>query len=172
MLMTLTVLVSACTTVTDGGNAGNAAAVSTPAQSSTPAAASRAVVAGYIAALNRRDLLALTAYVTPDVEWYSMVNGERLLELSGREALEKSLAQFFERYAKTRWVIETMQVVEGRGTPTDKDRENSGSSGVVVGVAERSEWNEGGLLKARSSLGVYELSDGRIRRITYFLNGG
>ncbi len=119
----------------------------------TTATSSRAIVERYLAALNRRDLLALTAYVTPDVAWYSVVGGRRILELTGREALDKSLAQFFQQHSRTQWTIESAQVVDRR-----------------VAVNERSEWNEGERMQSRSSLGVYELSDGRICRITYFLN--
>src|SRR5690242_6350146 len=35
----------------------------------------RKVVESYLASLTRRDLLALTAYTTIDVEWYTIVGG-------------------------------------------------------------------------------------------------
>jgi limonene-1,2-epoxide hydrolase len=113
------------------------------------------VVENYLASLNRRDLLALTAYTTVDVEWYSVVEGERIQEVAGRDALAKSLTQFFDKYAAARWRVESSETVGGR-----------------VAVRERSEWSEGGRAQSRTTLGVYELSDGRIRRITYFLDGG
>ena len=112
----------------------------------------RGVVDGYIAAVNRRDLSALTAYVTPDVEWYSVANGERALEVAGREPLKKLLEQYFERYKRTRWTIE-------RATAVNRS----------LAVAERSEWGDD-RLESRTSLGVYEIDDGRIKRITYFLD--
>src|SRR5689334_8798739 len=113
------------------------------------------VIEDYLASLNRRDLLALTAYTTVDVEWYSIVDGERIQEVAGRDALANSLKQFFERYAATSWKIES-----------------SASLGNRVAVKERSEWTEAGRSQSRTTLGIYELSDGRIRRITYFLDGG
>src|SRR5215831_13645179 len=61
------------------------------------------VVDEYIAALNKRDLLLLTAYVTPDVEWRSVVNGEAILEVAGRDALKSMLEKFFAQHERTHW---------------------------------------------------------------------
>jgi limonene-1,2-epoxide hydrolase len=112
------------------------------------------VVERYLGALNRRDLLMLTAYVAPDFEWLSMVNGERVLEVSGREALATALKQYFADNRSTRWSIQSANVI-----------------GDHLVVDERSEWREGDMTQARHSLGIYELHDGRIRRVTYFLSG-
>jgi limonene-1,2-epoxide hydrolase len=135
------------------GCAGLSAAPS--AHSGQPPASGQIVIEKYLAALNRRDLLALTAYVTPDVEWYSMVNGERILEVSGRDALTQSLQQHFAGHANTTWSIEAAQTI-----------------GNHVAVTERSQWSEDGRVQSRSTLGVYEFVSGRIRRITYFLSDG
>ncbi|HYM35055.1 MAG TPA: nuclear transport factor 2 family protein [Steroidobacteraceae bacterium] len=113
----------------------------------------QSIVEKYFAALNRRDLLALTLYVSPDVEWYSMVNGERIVEVSGREALTQMLRRYFSEHERTHWSIEHAATVER-----------------YVSVSERSQWSEGERNESRMSLGVYEIVDGRIRRIIYFLN--
>jgi ketosteroid isomerase-like protein len=115
-------------------------------------ASSRAVIESYFAALNRRDLLALTAYVTPDFEWVSMVDGERIVEVESREALTENLRRHFERHEFFRWSAERVDVV-----------------GSIVGVTEHSEWREDGAPQSRTTLGVIELQDGRIRRVTYYL---
>jgi limonene-1,2-epoxide hydrolase len=112
------------------------------------------VVENYLAALNRRDLLVLTAYVAPDFEWLSMVNGERMMEVSGREELATALSQYFADNRDTRWSIQHANVI-----------------GDYLVVNERSEWRDGDMTQARNSLGIYELHDGRIRRVTYFLSG-
>jgi limonene-1,2-epoxide hydrolase len=112
-----------------------------------------AVIENYMAALNRRDLLPLTAYVTPDFEWLSMVNGERVVEVTSREALAAMLRAYFERNQNPKWRIEAVN-----------------ASGNMLAVTERVEWNENGASQSRNSLGVYELQDGRIRRVTYFLS--
>jgi len=110
------------------------------------------VVEQYISALNRRDLLVLTAYVAPDLTWYSHVNNERITEVAGREALTKTLASYFANNAQTHWTIEQAVV-----------------TGQAVAVRERSQWRADDSSGERVSLAVYEIADGRIARISYFL---
>jgi limonene-1,2-epoxide hydrolase len=124
-----------------------------PAKQSGAELSQRAVIENYMAALNRRDLLPLTAYVTPDFEWLSMVNGERVVEVTSREALADMLRVYFERNQNPKWRIESVS-----------------ASGNMLAVTERVEWIENGSSQSRNSLGVYELQDGRIRRVTYFLS--
>lgn len=113
----------------------------------------RVVVERYLDALNRRDLLVLTAYVTPDVEWYSVVDGKRITEVSGRDALTQMLQTFFARTAHASWHIESA---------LEQER--------YLAVRELSQWQDADGTGERTSLCVYEFDDGRIRRITYFLN--
>jgi ketosteroid isomerase-like protein len=124
-----------------------------PVKQSTLDSAQYSVIENYFAALNRRDLLPLTAYVTPDFEWVSMVDGERVVEVSSREALSEMLRAYFERNQSPSWRIEAVN-----------------ASGNVLAVTERTEWVENDATQSRNTLGVYELQDGRIRRVTYFLS--
>jgi ketosteroid isomerase-like protein len=112
-----------------------------------------AVVKNYFAALNRRDLLALTAYVTPDVEWFSMVQGERIQEVAGRAALTESLQTHFSQTALSSWTIESMS-----------------QANRFIAVRERTRWRTASEEGEREALCVYEIQDGRIRRITQFLH--
>jgi len=112
------------------------------------------VVRNYHAALNRGDLLPLTLYVAPDVEWYSVVNGERILEVSGRQALTEALRAYFARNLKPTWSFDS-----------------AFTSGSFIAVRERSQWRGAEGSSERTTLCVYELHDGRIRRITQFLTG-
>jgi len=125
---------------------------STVRQSKAATQSSLSIVEQYLAALNRRDLLMLTAYVAPDVEWYSTIDGKRLQEVAGRSELAQMLTRYFAQHQRTHWVIEQSSVAEN-----------------VLAVTERSEWDEGEGTRSRTSLCVYELQDGRIRRMTYFL---
>src|ERR1043165_611000 len=72
----------------------------------------RLVVERYLAALNRRDLTALSAYVTPDIEWYSAVAADRMLEVSGRDALTQALGKYFSEHDKTHWELQRADVVD------------------------------------------------------------
>lgn len=112
------------------------------------------VVRNYHAALNRGDLLPLTLYVTPDVEWYTVIDGERILEVSGREALTEALRTYFARDLNASWSVDSVV-----------------AQGAFVAVRERSHWRDAGERGERVSLCVYEIQDGRIRRITQFLSG-
>jgi hypothetical protein len=116
-------------------------------------ASAQRVIESYLKATNDRDLLMLTAYVTPDFEWVSLVGGERIVEVQSREALAATLREYFVRYPTSTLRNESLQVVDG-----------------FVVVSERSEWQASDGKGERTSLGVYELFDGRIRRVTYFLN--
>jgi limonene-1,2-epoxide hydrolase len=115
--------------------------------------AQRRVVENYFAALNRRDLLALTLYVTPNIEWYSSVDGERILEVAGREPLKGMLTSYFAQNANTEW-----RMLDAESTD------------AFVAVTERTQWQSGAGVQTRTTIGVFQIEDGRIRRITYFLN--
>jgi len=112
-----------------------------------------AVVENYLAALNRRDVLALTAHVDPAFQWFSAVDGERIEEVASREGLASMLTSYFRSNTSMQWRIESATAVDGK-----------------LAVEERTEWIEDGRMLSRHTLGVYELHDGRIRRVTYFLN--
>lgn len=127
-------------------------ATTRPPAALEPGADGRAIVEAYYAAINRRDLLALPAYVSPDVEWYSFLGGERILEVASREGLKEAFEIYFARFTDTRATIEAAWVV-----------------GDLVAVREQTEWSDGTLRGSGERLGVFELADGRIVRITYFL---
>lgn len=112
-----------------------------------------AVVRNYHAALNRGDLLPLTLYVTPDVEWYTVVDDQRILEVSGREALSEALRAYLARDQEASWGFDVAL-----------------SHGAFVAVRERSRWRGADGRGERVSLCVYEIHDGRIRRITQYLS--
>jgi ketosteroid isomerase-like protein len=112
-----------------------------------------AVVENYLAALNRRDLLALTAYVEPNVVWYSSVKDERIQEVAGREVLVEQLRRYFAQHDETKWQIDQSII-----------------AAQIVAVRERSTWRSSSAIGERVSVAVYEIHAGRIARITYFLD--
>lgn len=124
-----------------------------PTRSPTSTTAAQRLIENYLKATNERDLLVLTAYVTPDFEWISMVGGERILEVQSRESLAATLREYFAQYPTATIKIDKLQVVDD-----------------FVVVSEHNEWQTDEGRGERTSLGVYELFDGRIRRVTYFLH--
>lgn len=133
---------------------GLAACVAAPARigSSTEPTDARAIVEAYYAAINRRDLLVLPAYVTADVAWYSVVDGERLLEVDSREALTEAFETYFARFASTSVNVDSWLSV-----------------GDKIAVHEHTYWSDGTTSGGGERLGVFELAGGRIVRVTYFL---
>jgi ketosteroid isomerase-like protein len=115
--------------------------------------ASIAVLENYLAALNRRDLLVLAAHVAPDVKWHSIADGEVIVDARNRQELAALLEQYFKLYPHTRWEIETTLASEAK-----------------VAVVERSEWGERQPFESKMSMSVYEIEDGRIKRITQFID--
>ena len=74
------------------------------------------------------------------------------VELAGRDALRQALSSYFAQNQDTRWSIEQSMVVE-----------------QTIAVRERSAWRAAEGSGERVTLVTYELRDGRIARITYFL---
>jgi len=136
-------LATGCVTTTGGNDARSADAQP------------RQIVAAYYEAINRRDLLALPAYVAPDVSWYSVIDGERLLEVDSREDLAAAFTTYFERFPETRVSVEAWL-----------------EAGEIVAVRERTGWSDGASSGSGERLGVFELEDQRIVRVTYFLPDG
>ena len=130
-----------------------ASGCATNAPLTAPAAGSAyEVVAAYYDAVNRRDLLVLPAYVAPDVLWYSVVDGEQLLEVDSREALAEAFETYFARFPQTGATIEDWFSV-----------------GATIAVRERTSWSDGATSGRGERLGVFEIAGGRIVRVTYFL---
>ena len=114
-----------------------------------------AIVEAYYSAVNRRDLLVLPAYVAPDVSWYSVIDGEWLLEVDSREALVEAFETYFARFPQTGAKIEAWLRV-----------------GDSIAVRERTNWSDGATGGGGERLGIFETADGRIVRVTYFLSEG
>jgi len=121
----------------------------------TGSAGPYAIVEAYYQAVNRRDLLVLPAYVAPDVRWYSVIDGEWLLEVDSREDLAEAFETYFARFPQTGARIEDWLRV-----------------GDSIAVRERTTWSDGATNGGGERLGVFEVADGRIVRVTYFLPEG
>lgn len=109
------------------------------------------VVERYLDAYNDHDVDAMLEFVHPDIQWLS-IDGDRVrIETDGTEALAQAMRGYFEAVPSTRSSIETMMV-----------------SGNRVSVRERAHWKSSGQARSQTALSVYELVEGRIRRVWYF----
>jgi hypothetical protein len=114
-------------------------------------AAAQAVVECYIAAYNRHDVDAMVELVHPEVEWLSVTGATISVEAHGAAALHAALRRYFASLPSARAAIEAMM-----------------PAGAYVSVYERAHWEVRGEGRSQTALAVYEVADGRIRRVWYY----
>lgn len=109
------------------------------------------VVRKFEAAFNKHDVAAMTALVTDDAQWLSVVGDKLRVETSGKAALVTWLTGYFKSCPSCRSEFESLMV-----------------AGSFVTVHERARWESKSGPKAQRSLGVYEVRSGLIRRVWYY----
>lgn len=122
------------------------------AQAPPPRPADHArVVEAFIAAFNTRDLDAMLALAHDEIEWL-MIDGVKVAtETSGKDALRRSMTEYFASCPSCRSAI-----VAGPATA------------VRLAVIETASWQAPSGPRSQASLAVYEFAGGLIRRVTYF----
>jgi uncharacterized protein (TIGR02246 family) len=128
------------------------AAVSLPF--SPPAAAESgpvATVRSFVDAFNARDLDGMAALVTDDVEWLSVDGRDVGTETEGKAALRSTMEEYFRSCPSCQ--SELGQVV---------------ATGDRVAAVETARWEGKDGPSSQRSLSIYELRDGRIRRVYYY----
>ena len=111
-----------------------------------------AVVRAALAAYNSHDAAAVAAHYADDIKWFSVAGDKQSVEGDGRAAIEKWLAGYFKSLPDVR--AEISEVAQ---------------TGPHVSFRERVTWTaKDGTRRAQSALGIYEVSDGKVRRAWYF----
>lgn len=111
-----------------------------------------AVVRAQLAAFNVRDVEAMIRLVTDDFVWYNIKGDEMSVEARGREALKKGMEGYFKSLPSARSEIHTMS-----------------TNGYFVSVRERATWkSKSGEDRSQNALAVYEVIDGKIKRVWYY----
>jgi hypothetical protein len=120
----------------------------TPATDAGAAAALR----GYYEAFNRHDADAVAAFCDPEIKWYS-IDGDKLSTDAGnREQLTGWLVGYFKSLPTVRSEILALE-----------------QAGPFICVRERPSWtNKAGKTVSQQALGIYEVREGKIRRVWYF----
>jgi hypothetical protein len=109
------------------------------------------VVERFVEAFNRHDVDAMLALAHPEIQWLS-VEGEKIsVETAGVAALGESMRKYFRSLPSSRSSIEG--VVE---------------AGRFVSVRERARWQGKSGERTQSALAVYEVEEGRVRRVWYY----
>lgn len=106
---------------------------------------SLSIVKRLIDAFNGHDAQAMAAQVSDEFElFYVAENGESELSVRGRDALAREMTAYFEAHPSVRSVVDG--AIEGN---------------VYISVRER-------IVGGDSSIAVYEVRDGKVRRAWYF----
>ncbi len=110
------------------------------------------LISDYAAAFNARNLGAMEALMHPNIQWLSINGAEISIVTDGKQALVDELTGYF------------------ASKPTSASAlANWTQSGKYIGVTETSSWHgKDGQTKSQSSLSIYELEDGLIRRVWYY----
>lgn len=110
-----------------------------------------ATVRNFVAAFNARDIDAMLALATDDVEWASVDGAKVGIETAGKDALRASMTSYFKSCSTCRSTVDIKAVTVNR----------------VVAI-ETASWTAASGPRSQHGLSVYEFTDGRIRRVYYF----
>jgi len=108
-------------------------------------------VRAFVEAFNERDLDGLLALAHEEIEWASVSGTEVAVETRGRLELAAGLESYFEGCPTCRSELLWIE-----------------AAGTRVATHERASWTTTAGPKAQSSLAVYELEEGAIRRVYYY----
>ena len=108
-------------------------------------------VQAFVAAFNARDVDAMLALVTDDIEWLSVDGASVAVETSGKAALAESMRKYF------------------ASCPTCRSEVAIGARTTArVAAVETATWTASSGARMQRSLSIYEFADGRIRRVFYY----
>jgi hypothetical protein len=111
----------------------------------------RQVVAAYFKAYNAHDLDTVMSFIDPQIVWYTVTPDNTVVEVDGVTALRDGLVKYFKALPSSR-----------------SEGEVLGENGPWVSVRETAKWQSAPGPRAQTSLSVYELRNGKIRRVWYY----
>ncbi len=109
------------------------------------------VVSGLMAAFNAHDADAMREFWHSDVTWVELSGQQASVVTSSAAQLHNELIAYFESYPTVSSSLENISV-----------------NGNFVTAVERPVWKEGGERQSQSSIVVYEIIDGKVKRFWYF----
>lgn len=110
-----------------------------------------AVVNGLMAAFNAHDPEKMRDYWHPDVTWIELSGAQASTVTTSAAQLHDELVAYFEAYPTVSSSLENIAV-----------------NGQFVTAVERPVWEEAGERKSQSSVVVYEIIDGKVKRFWYY----
>lgn len=109
------------------------------------------VVAGLMEAFNAHDPDRMRAFWRDDVTWIEITGNQSSVVTSSADQLYKELVAYFEAYPTVSSSLENISV-----------------NGNYVTATERPVWEEDGERRSQTSIVVYEVIDGKVKRFWYF----
>jgi len=109
------------------------------------------LVKSFVDIFSQHDLTGLLALTHAEVEWLTIDGSSVLVETRGQEALAASLRKYFEGCPTCRSTVDVSSV-----------------NGNFVSAIETAHWQSKGKERAQASLSVYEILDGKVRRVWYY----
>lgn len=116
-----------------------------------PAGQNVQIVSGLMDAFNDHDPDKMREYWHPDIQWVEIVGEQATVITSDAETLHRELVAYFESYPSVKSSLSAIA-----------------QNGAFVSAIETPVWSEGGERKSQSSLVVYEIAGGAVRRFWYF----
>ena len=104
-----------------------------------------------MAAYNRHDVPAMLELVDTGFVWLNLVGDSVQVETRGRDALKSGLESYFRSIPTAQSTMETIS-----------------SLGPWVSVRERAHWRTESGARSQAALSVYEVREGRLRRVWYY----
>jgi hypothetical protein len=109
------------------------------------------IVREYVGAFNRHDVAGIMHLADPEVSWLSLAGDSLHVETSGVTALQRELASYFGSNPTVRSTLGPLAI-----------------NGPFVATRETVRWSRDGVERSQSSLSVYEIRGGRVRRVWYY----
>lgn len=109
------------------------------------------IVNGLMAAFNAHDADRMREFWASDVTWIELSGQQASVVTSSAAQLHTELIAYFEAYPSVSSSFENIAV-----------------NGNFVSAVERPVWEEGGERKSQSSVVVYEIIDGKVKRFWYY----
>ena len=109
------------------------------------------VVRQFVDAFNRKDLDGMMALADTGISWLSVIGDSTRLEVHGQAGLRVSMESYFRSLPTSRSTLETVRSM---------DR--------WVSAWERATWDAPEGPRTQFALSVYEVEDGRVRRVYYY----
>ena len=111
------------------------------------------MVRAHLAAFNAKDIDAMAKRVAEDFVWYDVNGDQTRIDTRGRDALRKGMERYFKNLPSAKSELHMLT-----------------TNGNFVSVRERATWKtKSGEDRSQNAFAIYEVVDGLIKRVWYYL---